>query len=81
MTIELGAVIELSSMDTVVIASDGLYDNLSKDEIIELVRAGSIEEATQALVDTCLDRMANPQASRPTKPDDLTVLVYRPEAD
>lgn len=77
MTIELGARTELSSMDTLLVASDGLFDNLTKDEIIERVRTGNLEEAVRSLVDACTERMAGDREGEPGKPDDLTVLAFR----
>ena len=77
MRIELGAELPLDAHDTVVIGTDGLFDNLSTDEIIDIVRAGPIEAAARALREGCERRMNEPRNSEPSKPDDLTFLVYR----
>ena len=42
MRIEMGCAIELSPRDTVLLATDGLFDNLRTREIVELLRKGTI---------------------------------------
>lgn len=77
MTIDIGTRIELSPRDTLLLASDGLFDNLTKNEIIELLRTEDLLESTSALVELCLKRMESTSASRPGKLDDLTLIAYR----
>ena len=79
MRIEIGSAVELSSRDTLLLASDGLFDNLMPAEIIEILRTGSLEESAQDLVDVATRRMLILEDKRPSKPDDLTILVFRPE--
>lgn len=81
MHVDMGTRIELSPRDTLLVACDGLFDNLSSAEIIEILRAGSLQEATQALVERCLERMKKPREGRPSKPDDLTLIAFRLEGD
>ncbi len=78
MRIEIGPAIRLAPRDTLVIASDGLSDNMLVGEIVERVRKGSVPDAIDALVGLCRCRMAADQADVPHKPDDLTILLYRP---
>jgi serine/threonine protein phosphatase PrpC len=77
MRIEVGAPLELAPYDTVVIGSDGLFDNLTVDEIVELVRAGPLEEVAKNLAEQCKNRMLAPEEGQPSKPDDLTFVVFR----
>lgn len=77
MRIELGAPLELDRYDTLLLASDGLTDNLSLDEIIELVRKGPLDRAVGKLASLARRRMTEPEAGSPSKPDDLTLLAYR----
>ncbi len=77
MTIDVGAAIRLQSRDTVLIASDGLTDNVHIDEIVELVRKWPLDEAADALIDKAVQRMATTRRGEPCKPDDLSLLVYR----
>ncbi|MCC7442155.1 MAG: SpoIIE family protein phosphatase, partial [Bdellovibrionales bacterium] len=73
-----GSWIELDAGDTVVLASDGLSDNLTLDEIVTSVRAGSLDQAARRLVETASKRMSGESSSPFHKPDDLTFLLYRP---
>lgn len=78
MRIEVGAAIELADHDSVLLASDGLFDNMSEDEIVDIVRAGPMEEAARILAETCRRRMNEPRDGEPSKPDDLTFILFRP---
>ena len=77
MTIDVGAAVELAARDTIVLASDGLTDNLHVDEIIELTRVGPLDEAVDAVVAKAGKRMAAHGGGQPCKPDDLSVIVFR----
>jgi len=78
MRIEVGPSLALAPRDTVVVASDGLSDNLYVAEIVDCVRKGPIEEAARVLRDLVRARMAGARPGQPSKPDDLTFLLYRP---
>jgi serine/threonine protein phosphatase PrpC len=78
MRIEMGPSIEMAPRDTLIIASDGLVDNLLPNEIVELVRTGPLNLAVAELVGEARSRMANQDGKSPCKPDDLTVIAYRP---
>jgi serine/threonine protein phosphatase PrpC len=78
MRIEIGPPTELARRDTLLLASDGLFDNLLPDEIINTIRSGPLDEAVGVLVKTAQDRMAKQTGDAPSKPDDLTVIAYRP---
>lgn len=77
MRIEIGPTIRLQTHDTVLIATDGLFDNLYMSEIIERVRRGPLDRAVGALVELALSRMMEPAAEMPSKPDDLTLIAFR----
>ncbi len=77
MRIELGPEIKLAPRDTVLLASDGVTDNLLSTEIVELVRKGTLEKAAAQLQSRCLQRMEHPKATLPSKPDDRTFLLFR----
>src|SRR5690606_15877549 len=78
MRIDLGPLIELAPYDTVLLATDGLADNLRTEEIIDLVRKGPLESASELLIEKTRERMAGAGADEPSKPDDLTFVLYRP---
>lgn len=77
MRIEVGPTLQLRPRDTVVLASDGLFDNLHTNEIIEHVRKGPLRKATHSLVAVCNERMRRPREGVPSKPDDLTCILFR----
>jgi serine/threonine protein phosphatase PrpC len=80
MHIEIGSALELAPRDTVVVASDGLSDNLRTQEIVEIVRKGPLAEAARRLADEASARMLVSDEQHPSKPDDLTFLIFRPRA-
>ncbi len=77
MRIELGHTLRLAQYDTVLVASDGLFDNLYIEEIVGRIRSGSLEHAMQGLATACHKRMAHQTVGAPSKPDDLTFILYR----
>jgi serine/threonine protein phosphatase PrpC len=77
MRVEVGPVVKLALRDTVVVGSDGLFDNLFVREIVELVRKGPLQQAGRQLLEVCRERMASFDDSRPHKPDDLSFILYR----
>jgi serine/threonine protein phosphatase PrpC len=82
MRVEMGPAIEMAARDTLVLASDGLLDNLLPAEIVELVRVGPLGQALSQLVAVALERMngkATANSATPSKPDDLTVIAFRPQ--
>lgn len=80
MRIEVGSERALAPRDTLLLASDGLSDNLTTREIAARVRTGPLVEAAEALASTARRRMYTPADHEPSKPDDLTLLAFRPRA-
>jgi serine/threonine protein phosphatase PrpC len=80
MHIEVGPSIALAPGDSVLLASDGLFDNFTMGAIAEHVRTGPLGETLDALVDDCRERMVSPRPDQPTKPDDLTLILWRPSS-
>jgi serine/threonine protein phosphatase PrpC len=77
MRLEVGPLVPLARYDTVVVGSDGLFDNLFVSEIIEHVRAGPLARAAQRLLATCRERMRQVDTDHPHKPDDLAFILFR----
>ena len=77
MKIEVGPVLEMAPRDTLVIASDGLFDNLRLDDISTALRNGPLDRSVQQTIERCQRQMTTADADPPGKPDDLTLLVYR----
>lgn len=77
MRIDIGSPTQLSPRDTIVIATDGLFDNMSDDEIVACVRTGRLNEGLERLTSTCGQRMTSPRDGHPSKPDDLSLILFR----
>lgn len=77
MSVDVATPVELRPRDTVLLASDGLTDNVHLEEIIERVRKGPIQSAATAVVDLARQRMEASTTTEPSKPDDLSLIVYR----
>ncbi len=77
MHISIGPTVELSVRDTVLIASDGLFDNLHIDEIVDYCRKGPIKKSARKLKNTAYSRMQSEDSINPSKPDDLSFIEYR----
>ena len=75
MSVEVSQPQALARFDTVVLASDGVWDNLTQAEVIDAVRRGPLRDAAQALRTQVLKRMRSDAVG--TKPDDLTFVAYR----
>ena len=78
MRIEIGPSLQLAARDTIVIASDGLFDNLTFDAIIETLRKGPVGDSVSAAAASAHRRMNSESQAHPSKPDDLTIVAYRP---
>jgi serine/threonine protein phosphatase PrpC len=75
--IDVGLPVEMSRRDTLLLASDGLSDNLGTDEIVELIRKGPLGRAGRGLAVRARERMEGRREGEPSKPDDLTFLIFR----
>ena len=83
MRVEMGPAIRMAARDTLVLASDGLLDNLLPSEIVQLVRTGPLEHAVGQLAAVAQERMnatAETAGTTPSKPDDLTIIAFRPRS-
>jgi serine/threonine protein phosphatase PrpC len=77
MSISIGTSLQLATRDTLLLASDGLFDNLYMEEIVEIIRKGSLTNAAEQLVSLCRQRMQHPQPALPSHADDLSFILYR----
>jgi len=75
--IEMGSKMRLAMKDTLLVASDGLWDNFYTEEIIERIRKGPLHKAAAGLVQESTQRMAHPRDGEPSKVDDLSFILYR----
>ncbi|MDH3615416.1 MAG: protein phosphatase 2C domain-containing protein [Gammaproteobacteria bacterium] len=77
MRIDVGATVKLNPRDTIIVASDGLMDNVHVDEILECIRKGPLTDAVSCTVELATQRMQATREGQPSKPDDLSIIVFR----
>jgi len=78
MSIEVGPPMSMAPRDTLIIASDGLRDNLPLETIVEGIRAGNLEKNCLKLMQQCRKVMLQGSNVVEGHPDDLTAIVFRP---
>lgn len=78
MRMEVGPKIPMAALDTLLIASDGLFDNVLPDEIVEIIRTGPVAEGATRLCQLALQRMYEEDGDKPSKPDDFSAILFRP---
>jgi serine/threonine protein phosphatase PrpC len=77
MRIEIGPPSDMAMFDTLLLASDGLLDNLHVDEIVSIARKGPLTRVARELAAQAQSRMQSPKDGDPSKPDDLSLILYR----
>lgn len=77
MHIAIGPPVTLARQDTVLLASDGLFDNLYCDRIVAALRRRNLRNAAADLVAAAQVRMHAGADGQPSKPDDLTFVAFR----
>ncbi len=77
MHINVGPIVELAPLDTLVLSSDGLSDNLYENEICEFIRKGPMLEGVNEMITQCRQNMLQPLSDRRPHPDDLTLISFR----
>lgn len=77
MRVDVGAETKLQAKDTILLASDGLTDNVHSHEITDLIRKGPLKDAAQSMIGLAHRRMTVETMHQPSKPDDLSVILFR----
>ena len=77
MRIDVGTEVELRPRDTILLASDGLMDNVHLEEIVERIRKGPLDDAVARVISLAHRRMAGASVGQPSKPDDLSMILFR----
>lgn len=75
--VEVGSSLRMAPRDTLLVATDGLLDNVSTKELAMMCRRGSVDAAAMAMAELAAGRMLSPGEGKPSKPDDLTFVVWR----
>ena len=81
MHIDIGPILRLAARDRILVASDGLWDNMYLEEIIEVVHKGAVPKAARTMQVTCHCRMTGNDASLPGHADDLSFILARAKAN
>lgn len=76
MSVDIGPPVRLRARDTVLLASDGLSDNLRTSVIVDAARTGACADAVQRLAASATARMHEDDGHS----DDLTLIAFRPTA-
>lgn len=76
MHIEIGPIRSLAPRDAVILGSDGMFDNLRLEEIIQCARSGKPPDRVANLAALATRSMMDGGDGQPGKPDDLTVLIH-----
>lgn len=77
MHVTVGPASRISPRDTLLLASDGLSDNVMPTELISRIRVGKAEDVVTSLKQTAHERMSGASGHSLGKPDDLTMIVFR----
>jgi serine/threonine protein phosphatase PrpC len=77
MRIEIGSELPMAPRDTLLLASDGLMDNMLQEEIVNTIRKGRLQAAIRELTTIAQRRMQSLDAGKPSKPDDFTAILFR----
>lgn len=76
MRVEMGSPLRLAPRDTLIVASDGVFDNLEIDEIVAVTRRGPLDRCSRELARSAGARMRS-SGDHPSKPDDLSFVLFR----
>ncbi len=76
--IDVGPAVPLAVQDTLLLASDGLTDNLTTDEIVRLTSRGTPGEICAILGERSRATML--ASDERGKPDDLSLMLFRPNS-
>lgn len=77
MHVEISSPFALSKLDTILLASDGLYDNILLEDLINFIRCGKAEEITYEL-GQCVKKQINPKTGQNfIKEDDISFIIIR----
>ncbi len=77
MRVEVGAATALRARDTLVLASDGVVDNVERQDLFDGIRTGRLGARAEALLAQVAATMDGRDAALPAHPDDATLLLYR----
>lgn len=74
---DLSPKIELAPNDTLILGSDGLFDNISTEELTELCKGGELRPVANEIKQACRKRMLSSDEQEAYHPDDLSFILLR----
>lgn len=77
MRLEVCPQVPAGRSDTLVLGSDGMFDNVFEHEILDFIRMRNLENAGDRLAELVGARM-RPGAGPPSKTDDMSFMLFRP---
>lgn len=77
MHITVGSPVTLAFHDTLLIATDGLFDNLQKEEITSFIRMRPLDYCAGKLIEMVSKRMFEKDSDKPSKFDDVSFILFR----
>lgn len=81
MRVEIGAPVAMAARDTLLLATDGVLENIERRDLIDQIRVGSLLQAATDLQARLRLTMAGVDPKLPAHPDDATALLFRTSAD
>ncbi len=81
MRVEIGAPVTMAARDTLLLATDGVLENIERRDLIDQIRVGSLLQAATDLQARLRLTMAGVDPKLPAHPDDATALLFRTSAD
>lgn len=77
MRIDVGPIVDIAERDTVILATDGVFDNVFPEEIIDNLRIGKLVGGALWLAGMCQERMEAKDRTTPGKIDDVAFVLFR----
>ncbi len=81
MRVEVGTPVPMAARDTLLLATDGVLENIERRNLIDQIRSGSLLQAATDLQARVRLTMAGVDPKLPAHPDDATALLFRTCAD
>lgn len=78
MRLEVCPQVAVAKKDTLVMGSDGMFDNVFEHEVLETIRVRDLEKAGDQLATLVASRMRG--GGPPSKTDDMSFILFRPTA-
>lgn len=79
MRLEVCPRVAFGKKDTLVLGSDGMFDNVFEHELLAITRNRSLDAAADELA-TLVEARMRRGAGPPSKPDDMSFMLFRPTA-